>query len=122
VLAYLKANPGKMSFATSGAGSSDHLTSELFWQQTGTSGLHVPYKGGGPVMTDLLGNQVDSSFMNINTALPQIRAGKLRPLVITSAKRSPLLPDVPTMDESGIKDADVYCGRPSPARTACRPS
>ncbi|MBS0499288.1 MAG: tripartite tricarboxylate transporter substrate binding protein [Burkholderiaceae bacterium] len=108
VLAYLKANPGKMSFATSGAGSSDHLTSELFWQQTGTSGLHVPYKGGGPVMTDLLGNQVDSSFMNINTALPQIRAGKLRPLVITSAKRSPLLPDVPTMDESGIKDADVY--------------
>ena len=108
VMAYLKANPGKMSFATSGAGSSDHLTAELFWQQTGTSGLHVPYKGGGPVMTDLLGNQVDSSFMNINTALPQIRAGKLRPLVITSAKRSPLLPDVPTMDESGIKDADVY--------------
>ena len=70
VLAYLKANPGKMSFASSGAGSSDHLTAELFWQQTGTSGLHVPYKGGGPVMTDLLGNQVDSSFMNINTAMP----------------------------------------------------
>ncbi|WP_293220965.1 tripartite tricarboxylate transporter substrate binding protein [Ottowia sp.] len=108
VLAYLMANPGKMSFATSGAGSSDHLTSELFWQQTGTSGLHVPYKGGGPVMTDLLGNQVDSSFMNINTALPQIQAGKLRPLVITSAKRSPLLPDVPTLEESGIKDANVY--------------
>ena len=108
VLAYLKANPGKMSFATSGSGSSDHLTAELFWQQTGTSGLHVPYKGGGPVMADLLGNQVDSSFMNINTALPQIRAGKLRALVITSAKRSPLLPDVPTLDERGIKDADVY--------------
>ncbi|CAM5788268.1 Bug family tripartite tricarboxylate transporter substrate binding protein [Ottowia pentelensis] len=108
VLSYLKANPGKMSFATSGAGSSDHLTSELFWQQTGTSGLHVPYKGGGPVMTDLLGNQVDSSFMNINTALPQIQAGKLRPLVITSAKRSPLLPNVPTLEESGIKDANVY--------------
>ncbi|HMN57365.1 MAG TPA: tripartite tricarboxylate transporter substrate binding protein [Ottowia sp.] len=108
VLAYLMANPGKMSFATSGAGSSDHLTSELFWQQTGTSGLHVPYKGGGPVMTDLLGNQVDSSFMNINTALPQIQAGKLRPLVITSAKRSPLLPNVPTLEESGIKDANVY--------------
>ena len=57
------------------AGSSDHLTAELFWQQTGTSGVHVPYKGGGPVMTDLLGNQVDCSFMNINTALPQIKAG-----------------------------------------------
>ncbi len=108
VMAYLKANPGKMSFATSGAGSSDHLTAELFWQQTGTSGLHVPYKGGGPVMTDLLGNQVMSSFMNINTAMPQIKAGKLRPLVITSAKRSPLLPDVPTLEESGVKGANVY--------------
>ena len=108
VMAYLKANPGKMSFATSGAGSSDHLTAELFWQQTGTQGLHVPYKGGGPVMTDLLGNQVMSSFMNINTAMPQIKAGKLRPLVITSAKRSPLLPDVPTLEESGVKEANVY--------------
>ena len=108
VVAYLKANPGKMSFATSGAGSSDHLTAELFWQQTGTSGLHVPYKGGGPVMTDLLGNQVMSSFMNINTAMPQIKAEKLRPLVITSAKRSPLLPNVPTLEESGVKGANVY--------------
>jgi len=108
VLAYLKANPGKMSFATSGAGSSDHLTAELFWQQTGTSGLHVPYKGGGPVMTDLLGNQVMSSFMNINTAMPMLKSGKLRPLVITSAKRSPLLPDVPTLEESGIKGANIY--------------
>ena len=108
VMAYLKANPGKMSFATSGAGSSDHLTAELFWQQTGTSGLHVPYKGGGPVMTDLLGNQVMSSFMNINTAMPQIKAEKLRPLVITSAKRSPLLPNVPTLEESGVKEANVY--------------
>ena len=108
VMAFLKANPGKMSFASSGNGSSDHLTAELFWQQTGTSGLHVPYKGGGPVMTDLLGNQVDSSFMNINTAMPQIKAGKLRPLVITSAARSPLLPNVPTLQESGVKEADVY--------------
>lgn len=108
VLAFQKANPGKMTFASSGNGSSDHLTAELYWQQTGTSGVHVPYKGGGPVMTDLLGNQVDSSFMNINTAMPQIRAGKLRALSITSAKRSPLLPDVPTLDELGIKDANVY--------------
>ena len=107
VMAYLKANPGKMTFASSGNGSSDHLTAELFWQQTNTTGIHVPYKGGGPVMTDLLGNQVESSFMNINTALPQIQAGKLRPLVITSAKRSPLLPNVPTLDELGIKDAGV---------------
>ncbi|MFG6416510.1 Bug family tripartite tricarboxylate transporter substrate binding protein [Roseateles sp. DC23W] len=108
VLAYQKANPGKMSFASSGNGSSDHITAELFWQQTGTSGLHIPYKGGGPVMTDLLGNQVDSSFMNINTALPQIKAGKLRALAITSAQRSPVQPDVPTMDELGIKGVQVY--------------
>jgi tripartite-type tricarboxylate transporter receptor subunit TctC len=108
VLAFLKAHPEKMSFGSSGNGSSDHITAELFWQQTGTSGLHIPYKGGGPVMTDLLGNQVDASFMNINTALPQIKAGKLRALGITSAKRSPVQPDVPTMDELGIKGLQVY--------------
>lgn len=108
VIAYTKANPGKMTFASSGNGSSDHLTAELFWQQTGTSGIHVPYKGGGPVMSDLLGAQVDSSFMNINTALPQIKAGKLRALTITSAKRSPVLPDVPTLEELGVKDCNVY--------------
>jgi tripartite-type tricarboxylate transporter receptor subunit TctC len=68
----------------------------------------VPYKGGGPAMTDLLGGQVMSSFMNINTAMPQIKAGKLRPLSITSARRSPLLPDVPTLEEGGVKDANVY--------------
>jgi tripartite-type tricarboxylate transporter receptor subunit TctC len=107
VISYLKANPDKMSFASSGNGSSDHLTAELFWQQTGTLGVHIPYKGGGPVMTDLLGNQVESSFMNINTAMPQIKAGKLRALAITSAKRSPLLPEVPTLEESGVKDANV---------------
>lgn len=107
VIAYQKANPGKMSFASSGNGSSDHLTAELFWQQTGTSGVHIPYKGGGPVMSDLLGNQVESSFMNINTAMPQIKAGKLRALAITSAKRSPLLPDVPTLEEGGVKNAGV---------------
>ena len=107
VMAFLKANPGKMTFASSGNGSSDHLTAELFWQQTGTSGVHVPYKGGGPVMQDLLGNQVDSSFMNINTAMPQIQAGKLRALVITSTRRSPLLPQVPTLEESGVREANV---------------
>lgn len=107
VMNFLKANPGKMTFASSGNGSSDHLTAELFWQQTGTSGVHLPYKGGGPALNDLLGNQVDSSFMNINTALPHIKAGKLRALAITSSKRSPLLPDVPTLEESGVKNAGV---------------
>ena len=108
VLAFAKANPDKLTFASSGNGSSDHLTAELFWLQTATTGVHVPYKGGGPVMTDLLGGQVDASFMNLNTAMPQILAGKLRALSITSAKRSPLLPEVPTLEELGIKDANVY--------------
>ena len=108
VIAFMKANPNKMTFASSGNGSSDHLTAELFWLQTNTMGIHVPYKGGGPVMTDLLGAQVDSSFMNINTAMPQILSGKLRALSITSAKRSPLLPNVPTLEELGIKEANVY--------------
>jgi tripartite-type tricarboxylate transporter receptor subunit TctC len=108
VLAYEKANPGKMSFASAGNGTSDHLTAELFWQMTGTSGLHIPYKGGAPAMSDLLGGQVDATFMNINTGLANIKAGKLRALAITSSKRSPLLPDVPTMEESGIKGVTVY--------------
>ncbi|MFO1336804.1 MAG: tripartite tricarboxylate transporter substrate binding protein [Burkholderiaceae bacterium] len=108
VLAYEKANPGKMSFASAGNGTSDHLTAELFWQVTGTSGLHIPYKGGSPAMSDLLGGQVDATFMNINTGLPNLKAGKLRALAITSDKRSPLLPDVPTMEELGIKGVTVY--------------
>ncbi|MFP5477675.1 MAG: Bug family tripartite tricarboxylate transporter substrate binding protein [Gammaproteobacteria bacterium] len=108
VVAFEKANPGKMSFGSSGTGSSDHLTAALFWQQTGTSGLHVPYKGGAPVITDLLGGQVDASFQNINAVIQYIRGGKLRALAITSDKRSTLLPDVPTLGESGIKGVDVY--------------
>src|SRR5215212_9968177 len=108
VMAFLKANPGKMSFASAGNGTSDHLTAELFWQQTGTTGLHIPYKGGAPAMSDLLGGQVDATFMNIHTGITQIKAGKLKALAITSAKRSPLLPDVPTMEESGIKGVTVY--------------
>jgi len=108
VIAYEKANPGKMSFASAGNGTSDHLTAELFWQETGTKGLHIPYKGGAPAMTDLLGGQVDATFMNINTGLPQINAGKLKALAITSSKRSPLLPHVPTMAELGFKGVTVY--------------
>ena len=108
VLAFHKANPAKMTFASAGNGTSDHLTAELFWQQTGTSGVHVPYKGGAPAMADLLGGQVDATFMNINTGITNIKAGKLRALAITSAKRSPLLPDVPSMEELGITGVTVY--------------
>ena len=85
VIAFQKANPGKMSFASAGNGSSDHLTAELFWQQTNTTGLHIPYKGGAPAMSDLLGGQVDATFMNINTGITNIRGGKLRALAITRA-------------------------------------
>jgi tripartite-type tricarboxylate transporter receptor subunit TctC len=108
LVAHAKAHPGKVTFASSGNGSSDHLTAELFWQQSGTTGVHVPYRGGAPAISDLLGGQVDASFQNINAILQHVRTGKLRALAITSAQRSKLLPDVPTLDEAGIKGADVY--------------
>jgi tripartite-type tricarboxylate transporter receptor subunit TctC len=108
VMKFMKANPEKMTFASAGNGTSDHLTAELLWQETGTKATHVPYKGGAPAMSDLIAGQVDASFMNINTGLPSIKGGKLRALAITSSKRSPLLPDVPTMEELGHKGVTVY--------------
>ena len=108
LVAYLKKNPGKVSFASSGAGSSDHLTAELFWQQTGTTGLHVPYKGGAPAIQDVMAGHAAFSFQNINAVLPQIQSGKLKVLAITSARRSALLPDVPTLDELGVRNTQVY--------------
>jgi tripartite-type tricarboxylate transporter receptor subunit TctC len=107
VIAYEKANPGKMTFASAGNGSSDHLTAELFWQQTGTTGIHVPYKGGAPAQTDIMGGQVDASFQNINAVSQYIKAGKMRALAITSPKRSPVLPEVPTLAEAGVKNVEV---------------
>ncbi len=104
----LKKSPGKITFASSGNGSSDHLSAELFWLQTGTSGIHVPYKGGAPAITDLLGGQVDASFQNINAVIQHVKSGKLKALAITSDKRSPLLSNVPTLTESGVTGANVY--------------
>lgn len=121
VVAYLKANPGKLTFASAGNGTSDHLTAELFWQQTGTSGTHVPYKGGAPAMNDLIGGQVDATFMNINTAMPHVKAGKIRALAITSTQRSPVLPSVPTMEEAGIKNLVVYSWQAVAAPRDCPP-
>jgi tripartite-type tricarboxylate transporter receptor subunit TctC len=105
---YLKKNPGKVSFATSGSGSSDHLTTALFWQKTGTSGIHVPYKGGAPAITDLVGGHVDVSFQNLNAVLGHIKAGKMKALAVTGNDRSPLLPEVPTLAEAGVNDVVVY--------------
>jgi tripartite-type tricarboxylate transporter receptor subunit TctC len=108
VIAHQKAQPGRMSFASSGNGSSDHLTAELFWAQTGTTGTHVPYKGGAPAISDLLGGQVEASFQNVNAVLQHINAGKLRALAVTGDKRSPVLPNVPTLAEAGVQGVDVY--------------
>ncbi|MFC5478956.1 Bug family tripartite tricarboxylate transporter substrate binding protein [Massilia suwonensis] len=107
-VAYLKKNPGKVNFASSGNGSSDHLTAELFWQKSGTSGLHVPYKGGAPAITDLLGGQTDVSFVNINAALPYIKSGKLKALAVTGEQRSAVLPKLPTLAESGVPGVEIY--------------
>ncbi|HSV78829.1 MAG TPA: tripartite tricarboxylate transporter substrate binding protein [Ramlibacter sp.] len=107
LLAGLKKTPGKISFASSGNGSSDHLSAELFWQQSATEGVHVPYKGGGPAINDLLGAQIDAGFVNINSIIQHIQSGKVRALAISSEKRSPLLPQVPTLQEQGVKGAEV---------------
>jgi len=107
-IAYLKKNPEKVTFASSGAGSSDHLTAALFWQKSGTSGVHVPYKGGAPAITDLLAGHADVSFQNINAVINHIKAGKLKVLAVTGDKRSPLLPQVPTLTESGVPGVNVF--------------
>lgn len=108
VIAAMKKTPDKMTFGSAGNGSSDHLTAELFWLQTGTLGVHVPYKGGAPAISDLIGGQLDAAFQNINAIIQHINAGKLRALAITGAQRSTLLPQVPTLAEAGVKDVDVY--------------
>ena len=108
LIEYLKKNPEKVSFASSGIGSSDHLTAALFWQKTGTTGLHVPYKGGGPAISDLIGGHANVSFQNLGAIAQQVRTGRLKALAVTSDKRTPALPDVPTMAEAGVKDLEVY--------------
>jgi tripartite-type tricarboxylate transporter receptor subunit TctC len=107
LLANLRKSPGKLSFASSGNGSSDHLSAELLWQITGTQGQHIPYKGGGPAIADVLAGRVDAAFVNINGIVGPIKAGKVRPLAISSNLRSPLLPDVRTLQEEGFKGAEV---------------
>ncbi len=101
-IAYAKDNPGQLTCASSGSGSAIHMSCELFKIQTDTDILHVPYRGSGPAMTDLLGGQVHSIFDNMPTVLPNVKAGKLRALGVTTSERSPSAPDIPTLDESGV--------------------
>jgi tripartite-type tricarboxylate transporter receptor subunit TctC len=108
LIAYCKANPGKVTFASSGVGSSDHLTAALFWQLTDTTGIHVPYKGGGPAVNDLIGGHANVSFQNVGTVAQQIRAGTLKAIAVTAATRNPAFPNVPTAAEAGVPGLEVY--------------
>ncbi len=119
LIAYGKANPGKLNFASSGNGTSIHLSGELFKTMTGVQMAHVPYKGSSPALVDLMGGQVQLMFDNLPSALPQIKAGKLKALAVTSAQRSTALPDVPTVIESGLPgfEASSWFGLLAPAGT-----
>jgi tripartite-type tricarboxylate transporter receptor subunit TctC len=119
LIAYGKANPGKLNFASSGSGTSIHLAGELFKVSTGVQMQHVPYKGSAPALTDLMGGQVQLMFDNLPSALPHIRAGKLKALAVTSSKRAPALPDIPTIAETGVAgfEASSWFGLLAPAGT-----
>ena len=114
-----KSQPGVINYASPGAGTITHLAAELFQQVSGVKLTHVPYRGSGPAMADLLGGQVQLAVTSIPSSNPQIQAGKVRALAVTSAERSPLLPDVPTVAEAGYKDFDVrvWYGLVAPAKT-----
>lgn len=108
IIALDKRTPGQLSFGSAGNGGGTHLAGELFNMQAGTRLLHVPYKGSAPAMTDLLGGQVQFMFSDAPTALPQIKAGKVKAIAVASARRSALLPDVPTVAESGLPGYEAY--------------
>jgi tripartite-type tricarboxylate transporter receptor subunit TctC len=120
LIAYAKANPGKINFASSGAGTSIHLSGELFKVMAGVQMTHVPYKGSAPALTDLLGGQVQIMFDNLPPSLPHIKAGKLKALAVTTLERAPALPDVPTIAESGLPgfDSSSWFGLLAPAGTS----
>ncbi|MCX7152320.1 MAG: tripartite tricarboxylate transporter substrate binding protein [Proteobacteria bacterium] len=117
LLALAKAQPGKLDYASSGNGSAQHLVGAMFATMGGVNINHVPYKGSGQAMQDIVGGQVQLGFVGMPNALPYIPSGRLRALAVTTRKRSPDLPDVPTMDEAGIKgyDATIWLGLLGPA-------
>ena len=119
LVAMAKTQPGKITYASSGSGTSIHMSGELFKYMTGTDLLHIPYKGSAPAVTDLIGGQVNIMFDNIPSSLPHIRGGKLNAIATTGAKRDPALPDLPTIAEAGVPgyEAGVWFGLSVPAGT-----
>ena len=107
LIEYAKANPGKVSFGSAGVGTSHHLTGEKFKLDTGIDMLHVPYKGSGPAHVDLMGGQIQIMFDNIFALMPHFKSGRLRALAVSSAKRHPLLPEVPSIAEAGVRDFET---------------
>jgi tripartite-type tricarboxylate transporter receptor subunit TctC len=119
LVALLKSRPGRVTMASAGIGTSNHLTGEYFQAVTGTKLVHVPYKGSGPALVDLMGGQVDMMFDQVSSAIGHINSGKLRAIAVTTLKRTGALPKVPTMDESGLKgfEASTTTGILLPAKT-----
>jgi len=120
LIAYAKANPGKVSFGSAGNGSSNHLSGEVLKVLTKAPMEHIPYKGSGPAMTDVMAGNITFMFDVLITSIPQMNAGRVRALAVTSAKRSPYVPEVPTMDESGVPGyneagSDLWFGIVGPA-------
>ncbi len=114
-----KSRPGKLTMASAGAGTTNHLVGELFQSMTGTRFVHVPYKGSGPALVELMGGQVDLHFDQLSSATPYIKAGKMRALAVTTEKRAAIFPDVPTLAESGVTgfEASTFTGLVVPAAT-----
>ncbi len=118
-IAYAKANPGKLDFASGSTGSTGHLAGELFKQMTGTYMVHIPYKGSAPATLDLVSGRVQLMFDNLASALPNIRAGKVRALAVTTIHRSSFLPEIPSLSEQGLRGFDMttWWGLMAPAKT-----
>ncbi len=116
---YAKKNPGKLNFGSTGSGSSNHLSMELFMSMTGTRMTHVPYKGSAPAVMGMLGSEIDVLFDNVPNLMQQIKAGKLKAIAVTGAERAALLPDVPTVAEAGVPgyEVNVWFGMQMPAGT-----
>jgi len=125
LIAYLKANPGKVSYGSAGVGSTEHMSAELFKSLSGTEMVHVPYRGGAPMLADLVAGNIQMAIETSGAATPFVKAGSVRALAVSPAKRSPLFPELPTLAESGLKGYDVATwygflvpkGTPEPIRT-----